>query len=191
MYAKYHTEAVVLSCRDIGESDRLVALYTRDFGLVKARASAARKESSRMRYAIQNYTHSNVSLVRGKRGWRVAGATALETAPKDRFENLAAFARIATLMTRMVIGEEEHGYLFAVLSGAHRALLEAVSEQVPTIEILTVARILFALGYISVEAYDTALFAHGNCEPEHLIEADALRVQLLGSINTAMKETHL
>ena len=54
MYEKYQTEALVLGNREMGEADRVIALFTRDFGLVRARASSIRTERSKMRYAIQD-----------------------------------------------------------------------------------------------------------------------------------------
>ena len=77
MYQKYQTEALVLGSRERGEADRVFALYTRDFGLVWARASGVRRENSKMRYALQSYCYIQTGLVRGKRGWRLAGGSAL------------------------------------------------------------------------------------------------------------------
>jgi recombinational DNA repair protein (RecF pathway) len=74
-YEKYTTEAMVLTQVPRGEHDKVYALYTRDFGLVYARASAVRAEKSKMRYALQSHAHARVSLVRGSRGWRAAGAS--------------------------------------------------------------------------------------------------------------------
>src|SRR3989344_1695592 len=102
MYQKYYTEALVLGSRERGENDRVFALYTKDFGLVHARASAVRKETSRMRYALQNYSQAHAALVRGKRGWRVGGAIAVRSA---KGEGAMTFARIARLVLRLVAGE--------------------------------------------------------------------------------------
>ena len=77
---KYQTEVIVLANREMGENDRVLALYTKDFGLVKARASAILTERSKMRYALQDYSRASVSLVRGRRGWRAAGAIARRAA---------------------------------------------------------------------------------------------------------------
>jgi len=99
MYQKYYTEALVLGSREYGEADRVFALYTKDFGLVWARASAVRSETSRMRYALQHYARAKAALVRGKRGWRIGGAVAA-----DHLSLSAAtvFARIARLVPRRV-----------------------------------------------------------------------------------------
>jgi len=181
----------VLGSRESGESDRFYSLFTRDFGLVRARASAVRNEKSRMRYSLQNYSRTNVSLVRGKRGWRVAGATPVSTAIDKDTKGVSAFARIAELVSRLVAGEEQSPYLYAALSDAHDALMHGSKGATGTIEIVCVARILFALGYISDEALQTALFTHTDYAIEHLSEAEKMKDKLLASINRAISETHL
>src|SRR3989338_9942113 len=100
MYQKYQTDALVLRSRERGESDRMFTLFTREFGLVRARCSAVRTEKSRMRYALQSYARARVSLVKGKRGWRLAGAAAAKSAAGDR-KSISAFARVAELTIRL------------------------------------------------------------------------------------------
>lgn len=190
MYQKYHTDALVLATRESGESDKTVALYTRDFGLVWARASALRSETSKMRYALQNFTYANVSLVKGKRGWRAAGATARLSAHGDR-KRVGAFARICELTLRLVRGEETNPYLFAALAEAHDALMKSDAAARETVEIVCVARVLFALGYLSAEALETTLFTHTAYAMEHINEAEGMRDKLLSSINKAIAETQL
>ena len=206
MYHKYQTEALVLGSREVGEADKVCALYTRDFGLVRARVSGVRKETSKMRYALQHYSRANVGLVRGARGWRVAGAVALDTTARTDTAGIRVFARIGELVSRLVPGEEENPYLYEALSQAHTVLmsggsLTSAAPSLATIEIVCVARILYALGYLSVEALNTTLalrslgevglFTHTAYGLEHLTEAESMREDLLLSINRALNETHL
>jgi recombinational DNA repair protein (RecF pathway) len=190
MYQKYQTDALVLGSRESGESDRSFSLYTKEFGLVRARASAVRTEGSRMRYALQSCARANVSLVRGKRGWRLAGATAQKPAAGDT-RGLSAFARIAELALRLIHGEEKSEYLFAALAQAHDALIQERCDAFAVIEIVCVARLLYALGYISSEALSTALFTHTAYTGESLLEAETMKDTLLSSINRAIAETQL
>lgn len=190
MYQKYHTEAIVLGSRESGEADRTVHLFTRDFGLVRAKGSALRTEKSKMRFALQHYSRSNVSLVKGKRGWRVAGATALTVAHGDP-RGTATFARISELTMRLIHGEEASDYLYQALADAHDALMRPTVEAFPMIEIVCVARVLFSLGYISQEALQSTIFTHTAYADEHLQEAEQLKGELLASINRAIAETQL
>lgn len=190
MYRKYHTEAIVLGSRETGESDRVFHLFTREFGLVYARASAVRAESSRMRYALQHYGRTEVSLVRGKRGWRAAGARALAGVPPE-IRALGAFARLCRLALRLLPAEEQSPYLFAALAEAHEALSGEAAEAHAAVEIVCAARLLYALGYLSAEALDTTLLSHTAYGLQSLAEAEAARPALLSSINKAIAETHL
>lgn len=189
MYQKYSTDALVLSSREHGEADKVFALYTHDFGLVWARASAVRTESSRMRSALQIYGRAYVSLVRGKRGWRLAGATATCGPTGRPLSALSALGRIAELVLRLVGGEERNSYLFDSLVEAQGALFSDADHA--SVEVVCVARVLYALGYLSVEALDTALFAHTTYGLSELSEANEKRSALLSSINRAISETHL
>lgn len=190
MYQKYQTDVLVLKSSEQGEADKVFALYTRDFGLVYARASAVRVERSKMRYALQNYARADVALVRGRRLWRLAGASALKNAG-GAADAIRSFARISELTLRLVQGEEKNEYLFAALAEAHEALMRPSCEAWPTIEIVCVARVLYALGYLSAEALETALFTHTAYTGEHLLEAATMRDKLLSSINKAIAETQL
>src|SRR4051812_3148647 len=116
MYQKYQTDALVLASRESGEADKIYAIYTRDFGLVQARASAVRREASKMRYALQSYALLNVSLVKGRRSWRIAGTRAIENlAVTENIPGAEAFGRIADLVTKLVAGEEKNEYLYETL----------------------------------------------------------------------------
>ncbi len=199
MYQKYQTDALVLSSRELGEADKAYALFTHDFGLVRARGSAVRREASRMRYALQNYSLANISLVRGKRGWRVAGTRAIENLEvEENMQGAQALGRIAELVTKLVAGEEQNEYLYDTLVQARRALIASKSNPpaggdsaIPMIEILSVARILYTLGYISAEALDTTLFTHTDYAPVSLRAAEARSDKLLAAINRALTETQL
>ncbi|MDO8481840.1 MAG: recombination protein O N-terminal domain-containing protein [bacterium] len=191
MYQKYHTDALVLGGRDFGEADRMLALYTREFGLVRGRCGGVRAGKSKMRYALQNYSLANVALVKGRSGWRLAGAAAISVANERNEEGIMAFARISRLVMRFVAGEEAHEHLFEILRGAHSALMQESCEAWATIELVCVARIMHALGYISSEALKTALLTHTTYTEESLREAGELRDEILRTVNHAISETHL
>ncbi|OGG72917.1 hypothetical protein A3A38_02750 [Candidatus Kaiserbacteria bacterium RIFCSPLOWO2_01_FULL_53_17] len=191
MYQKYQTEAIVLRSYERGEADRMFALFTLEFGFVWARVSAVRREVSRMRYALQSSARANVSLVRGSRGWRIVGAAAIAPIDVGNKSGAATFARIAQLLERLSPGEEANPYLFSTLAEAHEALMREAKEAHPMIELIAVARMLYALGYLSTEALGTALFTETLFAPVHLTEAEAQKQKLLSSINRALSETQL
>ena len=50
----FHTEGIVLSSKDTKESDRYLAVFTKELGLVKATAQGIRKLESKLRGHHEN-----------------------------------------------------------------------------------------------------------------------------------------
>ena len=189
MYQKYHTEALVLRSYERGEADRVFALLTEDFGLVRARASAVRRESSRMRYALQSGTRARVSLIRGSRGWRIAGAEARGSISPENVSALGVFARLSALLERLLQGEEANPYLFSSCAEAHTALESLSRETHHMLELVVVARTLYALGYLSAEALGVA--AASTTYEQVALAVSAEKTTLLAEVNRALQATQL
>ena len=190
MYERYVTEAIVLGSKPRKEADRVLDLLTHDFGLVQARGISLRVEKSKMRYSLQDLALVDVDLVRGRDVWRVAGARAHDVFWKGNDAGLQAFARIARLARRLVQGEERHEELFDVLKSARSAFESQELDPVLT-ELLSAARVLHVLGYLSDKALGTVLFTHTTFAVQDLAEAASLREKLRSSVNSAISETHL
>lgn len=67
MTGKYTAEALVLGVRNWGEADRIVTLFTRERGMVKAAAYGSRRPRSQMASAMQMFHHVEVQLLEGQR----------------------------------------------------------------------------------------------------------------------------
>ena len=117
----YHTEAIVLGSRAAGEGSRFLYCYTRDLGLVSVHAQSIRESRSRLRYALQNFSHASVDLIRGKHAWKLISAT-----PISSFRHLWAnesrrriIANQSELARRLIQGEESHELIFDDLLHQH------------------------------------------------------------------------
>lgn len=62
----YRTEAVVLRRHDLGETDRILTLYTRDYGKIRAVAKGIRKPTSRKAGHLELFTQADVLIARGR-----------------------------------------------------------------------------------------------------------------------------
>lgn len=153
MHHIHHTEAFVLGSRPKGEDSKLLILYTRELGLVYAHAQGIRKLSSKLRFTLQDLSHAQVDLVRGKEIWRVTTATPVSSYSHLRRtpESERILSRVASLLTRLVAGEEANAETYDALLRTY-TLLETAgksAEDYRALELLSVARILVALGYLS------------------------------------------
>lgn len=65
-FRSFRASAVVLRHSDWGEADRILTLYTREQGMVRALAKGARKVTSRKAGHLQPFTHITVQLAKGR-----------------------------------------------------------------------------------------------------------------------------
>ncbi len=65
-FRSFRAQSVVLRHKDWGEADRLLTLYTREQGKVRALAKGARKVTSRKAGHLQPFTHVTLQLARGR-----------------------------------------------------------------------------------------------------------------------------
>lgn len=190
----YHTEAIILGTRPSGEGDRLLYCYTRELGLVVAHARSIREARSRLRYALQFFSHAQVDLIRGKYGWKLISAT-----PISSFSELwsdAGRRRIAAehlhLARRLIQGEERHELLFDdMLKGL--TLLSGLTdrESQKDAELLLVVRLLEALGYWGEQKDLLAVFSGVTFSQEDLAKIRPMRTEIVAGVNNALDSTQL
>ncbi len=65
-FHSFRASAVVLRHADWGEADRLLTLYTREQGFVRALAKGARKVTSRKAGHLEPFTHVTIQLAKGR-----------------------------------------------------------------------------------------------------------------------------
>lgn len=193
-YHIYHTEALVLGMRSVGEGDRLIHCYTRELGLIAARAKSIRESRSRLRYALQTFAHAEIDLVEGKNGWRLISArpvTSFRSLWEDSVKRRIA-AQHASLVRRLVQGEERHQELFEdILSGL--SFLEQITEKeiLPDAELLLVVRLVALLGYWEEGKRFAPLFQTPGYSLDTLRNVSPLRQELLQGVNHALQSSHL
>lgn len=62
----YRTEGIILRRHDLGETDRILTIYTRDYGKVKAVAKGVRKPSSRKAGHVELFMRADLLLSKGR-----------------------------------------------------------------------------------------------------------------------------
>lgn len=88
----------------------MLYLLTKELGLVRAHARSVREERSKLRYGLQNFSKSHITLVRGKDMWRITGAVQMD----DHYHNFAidneknlVLQKISNLLVHTLYGEEK------------------------------------------------------------------------------------
>lgn len=156
-YQTYISEALVCGTWDRNTADKSILLFAREAGMVYVQAKSVRKESSKQRYALQDASHVRVTLIRGKSGWKVAGAESLQnfySACTTR-ESRALLRDTILLLRRVMQGETPHPDVFDDVIAVLREKTEYPKKYLETVLFM---RILQQLGYVAPTPTHASLF---------------------------------
>jgi len=188
-HAVHTTKAIVLGSAEVQDANKLYWLLTEDFGLLFASARSVREEVSKLRYALQDLAFSRVSLVRGRGIWRITGAEDAGAEGLD-IEQGIVFGRVSRLARRLMPTDEENPELFTILINAREALSYAKNEP-ELIESITVARVLYQLGYLSCEKEYEGVVDTLHFDVKVTDTGEALQKKLVERINIGLEESQL
>jgi DNA repair protein RecO (recombination protein O) len=189
----YQTDAFVIDSRDVGEANKIVYLFTKDIGMIAATAQGVRLLKSKLRYSLQDFSYSKVSLVRGKEVWRITSAGLKEKLLSKLSPDSFAFARALVLVKRLTPGEEKNERLFDSLYTASQFLLTRESDDIDPLvfECLLVLRILNHLGYLAPSETIKPFVTSDTWSGELIAQLAAHKKEALAEINHALKESQL
>lgn len=189
MRHKYETLGIVLSRSPLGEANAFITLLTPDLGMVHARAQGVRRSGAKLAAALTTFAESELVLVHGKEGWRVAGAVL----KNNWFTQMRATAsqtraaRICNLLLRLVAGETHDPELYPVIKAFFGVLVTLPEDAHDAAEVLVALRILSALGLDAGEIPNaTTTFA-----PELLAVVAKNRTHYVARINQGITASGL
>jgi DNA repair protein RecO (recombination protein O) len=76
---EYQTEAVVIKKIKLGEADRILTLYTSEYGKIDAVAKGVRRPKSKMAGHLELLTYSQIRLARGRNLDTIIGSQTIES----------------------------------------------------------------------------------------------------------------
>lgn len=130
----YSAESIVLRTRNFEEADRVVSLYTKEYGKVEAVARGARRPRNRLVGAMQPFTHARVFLFHGRGLDSISQCEIREPFAVIR-EDLVLVAYgsyIAELVDRVVEEREQNEELFTLLLDTLGVLASGCSPELCT-----------------------------------------------------------
>jgi recombinational DNA repair protein (RecF pathway) len=169
-------------------------VYTKDLGLIIARATSLRLAKSRLRFVLQRFSRAHIDLVRAKHGWRLTSARTIATNSnifRHPYRRIV-YAAITGILLRLIHGEEPHTELYDDICAALDVLATLnTREDCAHFELLMAARILHALGYWEEAPGDNLLFGNLSATLLLLNEVKQNRAKIVARINAALSATQL
>lgn len=151
-YQTYTTKAIVCGSFDNNTADKSFLLFTRRGGMLYATARSVREERSKQRYALQVFSRINISLVRGKQGWRIGSVESVGNLFSEASSRAVrgSVVSVMKLVRQYIHGEETNHTLYDEVSEGLDLLISLPSDTSVNIwEVFIKARILYQLGYIA------------------------------------------
>ena len=112
----YKAEAIVLRQQALGEADRIVTLFTREYGKLRAAAKGIRRPASRLGGRLEPFTHARLLLARGRTLDVIAQAEIVEAFAGVRADLIrsAYAAYVAELVDRGLADRDPHQEVFTL-----------------------------------------------------------------------------
>lgn len=153
MSRTYKATGINLKSMPLGETDRLLTILTREFGLIQAVAPGARKHHSKLGGRSELFVVNELLIANGRSLDKITQAETVETYPKlgDNLLKLTASQYLAEIVLCHALSEQSQEELFCLLTEHLRRI-----EQIPKI---TVNRSLIVLAYLAHAVFHTLALA--------------------------------
>jgi len=149
--ALVRSEGIVLKTYALGDTSRIVVVYTRDFGLTKLVAKGARKAPHRFGFALEPLTRSRfVWYQKADRDLHLLSQAETLAPTGSRITDLTRLVHAQAaleLIDRLVWGEEPHPDLFDLLSETVESAAVAPLASLPAITLAFELQTSSLLGY--------------------------------------------
>jgi DNA repair protein RecO (recombination protein O) len=171
----FRTEGIVLKRTDFGEADRLLTLYTRDFGKLQAIAKAARKPQSRKTGHVELFMRTQFLFAKGHDLDIVTQAEMVEAYPalREDLVRTTYAAYVVELLDRLTVEEGQNISLYNLLA-------DTLTRLTTTEDVRLVTR-YYELRLLGLSGFQPQLFNCLSCD-EPIQEQDQFFSDELGGL---------
>lgn len=146
----YTVEGIVLKRNNVSETDRILTIFTKQYGKVRAAARGVRKVSSKRAPHIEVFNRVVITLHKGK-GMdtltEVSSIASYESIRKD-LQRIGAAYYLCELIDGLLPAEQVHEDVFILLCDALEALANVKKERIEVLRERFAAALLRALGFL-------------------------------------------
>ena len=128
----YNTEVVVIKRTKLGEADRILSLYTPEYGKIRAVAKGTRRPKSKLGGHVELLTHSTLLLARGRNLDIVTQAQTIESFMplKTELRSMSCGLYITELLDSFTVEHDINRSLFHLLIDTLRQLTLVKNKEI-------------------------------------------------------------
>lgn len=122
----YKTEGIIIGRFNSNEWDRILVVYTKEYGKILVKAKSLRKKESKLKETSELFNHVHLMLAKGKNIDTVAGAIILDGFPvlRTHLPSLAAAYYISELIDKLMVAPEKDERIWDLICKAFYFLNE-------------------------------------------------------------------
>ncbi len=105
----YKTEGVIIKTLNLGEYDRLITAYTKDFGKLSLRGKALRKNQAKLCGHLDLFLYSHLIIAPARSYDIITGAETIKSFPglQKNLQSLAAVYYISELFDKLLVAPQK------------------------------------------------------------------------------------
>ncbi len=149
MSRTYKATGINLKSMPLGESDRLLTVLTREFGLIRVVAPGSRKHHSRLGGRSEMFVVNELMIAKGRSLDKITQAETINCYPRlsQDLAKLAAGQYLGEMVLCHALSEQPQEELFSLLNG-HLERLERLPNQVSQSSFIVLAHLAHAVFHI-------------------------------------------
>ena len=146
----YSTEAVILSRRNYGEADRLLTVYSKQYGKIRVIAKGIRRLTSRKKGSLELFNYTRMFLAKGKGLDIVTESEVKEdfSAWRKDLTRVGVAYHLAEVVEKLTVEGQEQEEVFRLLVLALQKLDKMKDDQLPEFIRRFKLRVLEDLGFL-------------------------------------------
>ncbi|MDQ1284439.1 MAG: repair protein RecO [Patescibacteria group bacterium] len=179
---EYKYNGIILGKRNLGETDRMYVIYTREAGKIWAAGKGTRKPAAKLAGSLESLTESEIFISKNRGRGNITGAIAVDTFPflKSKISFLeSAFGAIG-ILEKLITDQEKDERIYALLKGYLAAMNKAAEEEGEDKKDILTAGLIFKL--LDFSGYRTSFEACVKCRNKILSGRNYFSARLGGAV---------
>lgn len=145
----YSIEAIVLSRKNYAEADRIVTVFSKEFGKMRLMAKGIRRITSKRAPHLEVFTKLTCLVYTGKTMDSITETLSIESYPniRNELDRVSVAYLLCELIDTLMGEKQEHRDVYALLMHAFEAIGKASGNSLYTISREFAQQLLWALGF--------------------------------------------
>lgn len=146
----YSIDAIVLSRKNYGEADRIVTVFSKEFGKLRLIAKGIRRITSKRASHLEIFTRMTCLIHKGKTMDSITEVTSLESYPfiRNELERVSMAYLLCELVDTLLGEKQEHRDVYALLMKGFDDIGNALGNSLYIISREFAQQLLWTLGFL-------------------------------------------